>query len=54
MDLVLKCGLMEQSMKETGIIIRQMEEANSGMQMEMYMKVNGSMIKLMAMESMFM
>ena len=49
MDMVYKFGLMELDMKENGKITKLMEKENSGMWMEMYLMVNGVMIKPMAM-----
>lgn len=37
-------------MRENGTIIKQMAEESSGMRMEMFMKANGKMIKLMVLE----
>lgn len=41
-------------MRESGDIIRQMERESFGMLMGMFMRENGKMIKLMAMEYIFM
>jgi hypothetical protein len=49
-----KSGLMEQSMKELGRIIKLMGRASFGMQMGMSTKVNGKKIRLTATESIFM
>ncbi len=53
-DQGLKYGLMVQSMKDNGALIKQMVEVNSGMQTETSTKVCGKMIRLMDMEFMFM
>jgi hypothetical protein len=49
MDMEFKFGLMEHAMKVTGKIIKLVEKENFGMWMEMYLRVNGKMIKLTAM-----
>lgn len=40
-------GLTERSTKGIGLIIKHMDKANSGMQMEMSLTVGGQKIKLM-------
>ena len=50
---VFKCGLTVQNMKESGAKIKQMVKVNFGMQMVMFMKVIGKMIKQMVMEFMY-
>ena len=47
---VYKFGQIMQSTKENGEKIKQTVVGNSGMLTETYMKVNGKMIKQMAME----
>lgn len=54
MGLALKCGLMELSMRENGLIIKLMEEESSGMLMAMFMKETGRMIRPMGMEHTYM
>ena len=53
-DQGLKYGLMVQSMKDNGALIKQMVKVNFGMQTETSTKVCGKMIRLMDMEFMFM
>ena len=53
MAMVFKYGLMVLDMKAIGNIIKLVEKENSGMLMVMYLKDNGKMIKLMAMEYIF-
>ena len=52
MDQELRYGLMVQSTKDSGALIKLTVEVNSGMQTEMFMKVSGKMIRQMAMELM--
>jgi hypothetical protein len=47
----LKFGPMEQSMRENGLKIKQMERVNSGMLMVISTTASGKMIKLMGMAS---
>ena len=54
MDQVFKFGLIMPGMKVNGGKIKQMVAENFGMQMEIYMKENGKMIRLMDMASIFM
>lgn len=42
-----RCGQMVLNMKESGETTKQMEKESFGMLMEMFMKENGLMIKLM-------
>lgn len=53
MDLVSKLGLMELNMKVVGEITKQKDKENSYMLMEIYLKENGLMIKLMDMVFIF-
>lgn len=54
MAQVFKSGLIMPGMKVNGGKIKQMVAENFGMQMEISMKENGKMIKLMDMASIFM
>jgi hypothetical protein len=45
MEKEFKHGKMEPDMKEIGKIIKLMEKENFGMLMEMFLRVNGKMIK---------
>jgi hypothetical protein len=54
MDQELRYGLMVQSTKDSGALIKLTVEVNSGMQTEMFMKVSGKMIRQMDMEFMSM
>ncbi len=53
MDLELRYGLMEQSIKAIGIKVKQLERVFSLMFMVIHIMDNGKMIKLMAMVFMF-
>jgi hypothetical protein len=53
MAMAFRLGQMEQDTKDIGKTIKLMEGESSGMLMEMFLKVNGLMIRLMAMEYMF-
>ena len=53
MDMEYKYGLMEQDMRVIGNITKLVERESFGMQMEMYLKDNGKMIKRMDMEFIF-
>lgn len=53
MDLVSKLGQMELNMKVVGEITKQKDKENSYMLMEIYLKENGLMIKLMDMVFIF-
>lgn len=53
MDLVSKLGLMVLNMKVVGEITKQKDKENSYMLMEIYLKENGLMIKLMDMVFIF-
>lgn len=54
MERVHKYGQMGLSMKDCGLRIKLMAEVNSGMQMEMFTRESGKMIRQMAMEFTFM
>ena len=50
MDLEVKCGLMAQGMKDIGNPIKLTVKENSSMLTAIFMRVSGSMIKLMERE----
>ena len=50
MDQVCKYGQMVLAMKVSGVTIKQMAKESSGMLMEIFMKENGRMTRLTAME----
>lgn len=52
MDQECRCGQMVQSTRVNGVKTKQTAKVNSGMQMEISMRVNGKMIRRMAMELM--
>lgn len=54
MALAFKCGLMEQGMRDSGRIIELMVMEGLCISMEMFTKEIGSMIKQMALVSMYM
>jgi len=53
MEEVNKYGMMDQSMKDIGLIIKLTEKEDLSMLMEMCTMVNGKMIKLTDMELIF-